>query len=148
MWGATVQPGRQVLVMVQFQSTHPVWGATAVAVNPALQGCISIHAPRVGCDSVISPAFYEVHHFNPRTPCGVRPDAWKQAYQYTAFQSTHPVWGATCTPSNCVYSEGFQSTHPVWGATRSQSPVKTPRIFQSTHPVWGATGRIGQTETA
>ena len=35
--------------------------------------CISIHAPRAGCDS--DPASRPSHraHFNPRTPCGVRP---------------------------------------------------------------------------
>ena len=82
-----------------FQSTHPVWGATALS-PPSLQSppnfnprtpCgvrhvpnremsrpkrISIHAPRVGCD------------FTSTT------SSWCLA----RFQSTHPVWGATCPP--------------------------------------------------
>ena len=39
------------LTLVEFQSTHPVWGATR-AIQPWLDGPT---------------------HFNPRTPCGVRP---------------------------------------------------------------------------
>ena len=82
---------------MQFQSTHPGWGATLCTplpirsfknFNPRTPGgvrpflcevvyslfIISIHAPRVGCDFN---RFYGV----------------LGAYQ---FQSTHPGWGATC----------------------------------------------------
>ena len=57
----------------EFQSTHPVWGATWS--NPRWRRVmnISIHAPRVGCDGSGS---------------GGSADAQE-------FQSTHPVWGAT-----------------------------------------------------
>ena len=78
-----------------FQSTHPVRGATEkiteltgitdISIHAPRAGCdnehgipvrdvvISIHAPRAGCDR--SPAAYssKIRHFNPRTPCGVRP---------------------------------------------------------------------------
>ncbi len=61
---------------LQFQSTHPVWGATfnwyfCLACRWRL---ISIHAPRMGCD-LMSVAF--IQNF------------------LRLFQSTHPVWGAT-----------------------------------------------------
>ena len=57
-----------------FQSTHPVWGATACSCTlPMGSYRISIHAPRVGCD----PMKY-----------GAGKDTGE-------FQSTHPVWGAT-----------------------------------------------------
>ena len=79
----------------RFQSTHPVRGATDVLFNCYQPACISIHAPRAGCDQwpeakiedgmlfqsthpvrgatrnfqdAIKPLF----DFNPRTPCGVR----------------------------------------------------------------------------
>ena len=79
------------------------------------------------------------------------------------FQSTLPVWGATCMVFNPYKSMGlFQSTLPVWGATHifssehdgtanfnPRSPcgerpcvsafAARARIFQSTLPVWGAT---------
>ena len=56
-----------------FQSTLPVWGATDALVLVDLAGWVSIHAPRVGSDSVKSCILI------------VR----------SGFQSTLPVWGAT-----------------------------------------------------
>ena len=77
-----------------FQSTHPVWGATYLAIVPNRDisvsihaprvGCdrpllsqlcfyyVSIHAPRVGCDRGFPRIFGDALRFNPRTPCGVR----------------------------------------------------------------------------
>ena len=88
----------------QFQSTHPVWGATCGISIP--------------CASPL--------HFNPRTPCGVRPSKPSTGGGSTQFQSTHPVWGATMAEDQEeVGTYGFQSTHPVWGATE----------HLATHPV-------------
>ena len=123
----------------EFQSTHPVRGATKLAMSCTSTLCISIHAPREGCDLE---------------------DALRAAAK--KFQSTHPVRGATKT---CLFDyvrddisihaprEGcdminrigltvmaqFQSTHPVRGATRPEAAVWFYEIFQSTHPVRGAT---------
>ena len=36
---------------MEFQSTHPVWGATEVSSVVDQVTVISIHAPRVGCDA-------------------------------------------------------------------------------------------------
>ena len=62
----------RLLLGAQFQSTLPVWGATAALVLNTAHITISIHAPRVGSDSP-RPAF-----------CSK-----------VGFQSTLPVWGAT-----------------------------------------------------
>ena len=59
--------------LCRFQSTLPVWGATAYAKEQVYNIVISIHAPRVGSDNE-----YKAHIFRGRT-----------------FQSTLPVWGAT-----------------------------------------------------
>ena len=40
------------------------------------QVTISIHAPRAGCDHNSGGGFSEGFDFNPRTPCGVRPQFW------------------------------------------------------------------------
>ena len=72
VWGATASMP-SLSSRAVFQSTRPVWGAThSPASDP---GCarISIHAPRVGRDSSFR-----------RCPCTA-----------AAFQSTRPVWGAT-----------------------------------------------------
>ena len=78
-----------------FQSTHPVWGATATTPVRTLAH----------------------RYFNPRTPCGVRPEFSKIIEHLPGFQSTHPVWGATLFPRLSFALKVFQSTHPVWGAT-------------------------------
>ena len=58
--------------MEAFQSTPPVWGATALAAMDLAEYYISIHAPRVGGDSCRSTPFSSVADFNPRPPCGGR----------------------------------------------------------------------------
>ena len=128
----------------RFQSTHPVRGATAYERRGAQLNMISIHAPREGCDDTVF--------------------AWLEPQNL--FQSTHPVRGATrlsCRPSVWL---AFQSTHPVRGATGVEGQclgmllisIHAPRegcdlhlvppcglllIFQSTHPVRGATRARG-----
>ena len=59
--------------LVEFQFTHPVWGATTDGKASDKETEVSIHAPRVGCDSK-----------------GISASATA-----TQFQFTHPVWGAT-----------------------------------------------------
>ncbi len=106
-----------------FQSTHPMRGATRdlwdfagshrisihaphAGCDPALIGLtgnshkISIHAPHAGCDTIfILLAFSFSSHFNPRTPCGVRRSIDTSRRRLPAFQSTHPMRGATAPPS-------------------------------------------------
>ena len=76
VWGATNQQD-VANQPYQFQFTHPVWGATSGQFNRFMSIIVSIHAPRVGCDSIYNPI--------------QRPTK--------AFQFTHPVWGATSRPS-------------------------------------------------
>ena len=57
----------------QFQSTHPLRGATSGAGEWLYRQGISIHAPLAGCDHPARCSSRQGHHFNPRTPRGVRP---------------------------------------------------------------------------
>ena len=86
----------------RFQSTHPGWGATIGLLVFGGATSISIHAPRVGCDSLNSSSFCDVF----------------------IFQSTHPGWGATAFVAWKVVGIIFQSTHPGWGATGLPCPVR------------------------
>ena len=83
-------------LLIQFQSTRPVWGATICRHTAEHPAPISIHAPRVGRDN--KPVVIRTH--------------------IQVFQSTRPVWGATgrCT-ARFTRTQRFQSTRPVWGAT-------------------------------
>ena len=56
---------------------------------------ISIHAPRVGRDNHRIYVSVEIYYFNPRAPCGARPQETIRGYYVILFQSTRPVWGAT-----------------------------------------------------
>ena len=55
-----------------FQSTLPVWGATMQVERRSSKASISIHAPRVGSDTVIWSTERSLTDFNPRSPCGER----------------------------------------------------------------------------
>ena len=56
---------------------------------------ISIHAPRVGSDSLSFFRSSSCFYFNPRSPCGERPSGTVEGSTASIFQSTLPVWGAT-----------------------------------------------------
>ena len=137
---------RQVMVVspaarTGFQSTHPVWGATAL--GGGIKSANNNFNPRTPCGVRPGPApprqsghmdfnprtpcgvrpphplptAHRGRHFNPRTPCGVRPPPKRANSRIQAFQSTHPVWGATRLEKSTALFCVFQSTHPVWGAT-------------------------------
>ena len=104
----------------QFQSTHPMRGATMFSCpsifdtyfNPRTP-CgvrplpapyldhpldISIHAPHAGCDDPNRGSRWFDRNFNPRTPCGVRRKFILFGTSLNKFQSTHPMRGATPVP--------------------------------------------------
>ena len=84
-----------LMLILLFQSTHPLRGATCldvpifcgvyISIHAPLAGCdkdikrvnlcrdISIHAPLAGCDRSHLSHIIKRAYFNPRTPCGVRP---------------------------------------------------------------------------
>ena len=135
-------------IAVLFQSTHPVWGATATKWQDiAAKKKISIHAPRVGCDGSADGGAAVPAHFNPRTPCGVRrsflagwvvvppdfnprtPCGVRQVYHVVALASMNfnprtPCGVRPRESADPVQGTTFQSTHPVWGATRWDGEAK------------------------
>ena len=81
-------------------------------------GQISIHAPRVGCDSA------------ERELSGGA----------EIFQSTHPVWGATVAYATINHINVISIHAPRVGCDLDYRPNPWQDTkFQSTHPVWGAT---------
>ena len=124
---------------------------------------ISIHAPLAGCDLSISSHFpldslfqsthplrgatdcfitsYKLRsHFNPRTPCGVRPSDCSMKSHAKYFNPRTPCGVRHCLPPLSQYPAIFQSTHPLRGATEKyQEGYSYHEKFQSTHPLRGAT---------
>ena len=90
---------------LQFQSTRPVWGATASAQDTAGR----------------------VFDFNPRAPCGARRYELYNYGTYSEISIHAPRVGRDSRRSkSCATRQGFQSTRPVWGATR---PLDYPASF-------------------
>ena len=113
---------RQVLahneaVLQRFQSTLPVWGATAgvllfftrkdISIHAPRVGSdvlrhytraltlpISIHAPRVGSDTSRLPISMAYPNFNPRSPCGERRVKALVKYQQTQISIHAPRVGS------------------------------------------------------
>ncbi len=71
-WVATSKWGIMSIEM-QFQSTPPAWVATAIICYCLYINTISIHATRVGGDSLCASLFTFCSNFNPRHPRGWRP---------------------------------------------------------------------------
>ena len=149
--------------MIEFQSGHPVRGATRPQrprkalcpnFNPRApcgarrdrrcgdhaRADISIHAPRVGRDVQILGRVVELRAFQSTRPVWGATTIVRRPGNTTRFQSTRPVWGATCgsVTSGTSYPL-FQSTRPVWGATMKKAKKAMCNVFQFTRPVWGAT---------
>ena len=146
-----------------FQFTHPVWGATLIisfqghpqigfnsrtpcGVRPCAgvvsvaNSIVSIHAPRVGCDSHRAATAPSEACFNSRTPCGVRLSARPGCSVIRLFQFTHPVWGATQQPLPTRAGLRVSIHAPRVGCDVGGSlRLDIYRAFQFTHPVWGAT---------
>ena len=123
----------------EFQSTHPLRGATSVILIISRLLQISIHAPLAGCDGSTMSLGGDAGDFNPRTPCGVR--------QCIFERLLHPMYFNPRTP--CGVRQTFRryiaeipnfnprtpcGVRPLRGSGSSQS-----QRFQSTHPLRGAT---------
>ena len=102
----------------EFQSTHPLRGATPFGYIAVTHFEISIHAPLAGCDCHDAVRSHFRPDFNPRTPCGVRRIGVTSLFTGVLFQSTHPLRGATSSQVQVGHKTSqFQSTHPLRGAT-------------------------------
>ena len=121
-----------------------------ISIHAPLAGCddaddgyfsdtveISIHAPLAGCDGHLRPVRASVDHFNPRTPCGVRPRRTSTPCGVSRFQSTHPLRGATLDDSHYNSTSAFQSTHPLRGATYAYYANGNSKVISIHAPLAG-----------
>ena len=127
-------------IIHRFQSTLPVWGATAATAVVFVPPPISIHAPRVGSDNFLITALRTTRNFNPRSPCGERLFVNRRFEKMTVFQSTLPVWGATLAAlvGHCLEIY-FNPRSPCGERLPLSLRYRAMSTFQSTLPVWGAT---------
>ena len=106
----------------QFQSTHPVWGATPTMEQYSINMTISIHAPRVGCDSAGSQGrlVVEISIHAPRVGCDGHWDSFIRIILQISIHAPRVGCDDASTIGK-ISTWTFQSTHPVWGATISTS---------------------------
>ena len=100
-----------------FQSTRPVRGATDGKSIRAYANNVSIHAPRAGRDYRLYRRAYNDHSFNPRAPCGARPQSQAASVAATGFNPRAPCGARPWMLESVVRPSAFQSTRPVRGAT-------------------------------
>ena len=129
-----------------------------ISIHAPLAGCderlsnifdqikISIHAPLAGCDSWRLCAQHSDRYFNPRTPCGVRRRRPRRiSEQKSAFQSTHPLRGATMEREPQPAQAGhFNPRTPCGVRPCGRCTRSACATFQSTHPLRGATLQVAQ----
>ena len=112
--------GFRILPAPLFQSTRPVWGATASHLTRRSSRRISIHAPRVGRDRLRAQKNLCCGHFNPRAPCGARRRARLKNRLRHLFQSTRPVWGATAIRGARARAEAISIHAPRVGRDKGR----------------------------
>ena len=145
-----------------FQSTHSLRSATLLQRLQFQSLSVSIHALLAECDVNVNVNVNVPHGFNPRTPCGVRPQVAMASISYLPFQSTHSLRSATLylvrhivappvsihallAECDCVYyrhrrrGNGFNPRTPC-GVRHSATGGGIGRpLFQSTHSLRSAT---------
>ncbi len=151
-------------VSVQFQSTHPVGGATrcngrgaedADNFNPrtpwgvrqqhdpgeSTEAEISIHAPRGGCDDAMIEiaGLVSISIHAPRGGCD--PMASKRNRIQELFQSTHPVGGATRWPAREIGYKSYFNPRTPWGVRPDGQQEKSDTRVISIHAPRGGCDR-------
>ncbi len=100
---------------------------------------ISIHAPRVGRDSLCNRSFASRYNFNPRAPCGARLQGLRKRFNAGNFNPRAPCGARRNGFCDRPRRYHFNPRAPC-GARRWYQPQAVSHFeFQSTRPVWGAT---------
>ena len=106
-------------------------GARHFLLQLRFQLFVSIHAPLQPVDTVIN-------SFNPRAPCGARLFVATRDPFCTVFQSTRPVWGATCVGENRGGRVGVSIHTPRVGRDHGDHFSTTDPIRFNPHAPCGA----------
>ena len=104
---------------------------------------ISIHVPLAGHDRLPRSAASTTAYFNPRAPCGARPDGVQHlAPRIAEFQSTCPLRGTTRQERALKSGRRsyFNPRAPCGARPTLSNPITINGKFQSTCPLRGTTG--------
>ena len=161
--GCDIPRGRVIATPTEFQSTHPLRGATRFCPRRCRGPLISIHAPLAGCDdgtsdlTIANGQFQSTHplrgatspwahdrprnkNFNPRTPCGVRHFRIKKAPSRLRISIHAPLAGCDWAAALCARRNPISIHAPLAGCDYGACDrAVRDDGFQSTHPLRGAT---------
>ena len=104
---------------LMFQPTLPLRGATVIASSACPKRLVSTHAPLAGSDAPMRLVAAFQHCFNPRSPCGERPERARIRGGNTGFNPRSPCGERPRSGSYLVAASEFQPTLPLRGATRA-----------------------------
>ena len=123
-----------------FQSTRPVWGATSAARWRTWKpSCFNPRAP-CGARPEIVAELPGWNCFNPRAPCGARRGNPAHSISMVVVSIHAPRVGRDLTfDENRAAYKGFNPRAPCGARRFIGSASLTETVFQSTRPVWGAT---------
>ena len=130
------------LCVARYISIHAAHAGCDIPKNPLIDydTGISIHAAHAGCDVAYCISVAKNVHFNPRSPCGLRPYQQGINKLWSKFQSTQPMRAATLALPDSIMTNIFQSTQPMRAATVVPLTwVIVLMLFQSTQPMRAAT---------
>ena len=154
-----------------FQSTLPLRGATVVVHGPRKRLGISIHAPLAGSDgphglrprdraisihaplagSDTSPSNSPVQpsNFNPRSPCGERPNSRSPCAAWFRISIHAPLAGSDRNlTQRLILVQHFNPRSPCGERQNRLGTSNRNAIFQSTLPLRGATRLLCMTHFA
>ena len=113
----------------RFQPTRPLRGATiSTLLCAAAAKKISTHAPLAGRDSVAAGLPEQRENFNPRAPCGARPNPDLVVGAFILFQPTRPLRGATRSTSRIENFTEISTHAPLAGRDGEVVPSLQARM--------------------
>ena len=123
-----------------FQSTRPVWGATAIDELAFQAQQFQSTRPVWGATIGFADGHLVRHNFNPRAPCGARPPRTVIVRVASNISIHAPRVGRDRFYSHGISCGWNFNPRAPCGARRSEiCALDWAQLFQSTRPVWGAT---------
>ncbi len=134
--GATVKTTTPITTFELFQSTLPLRGATCLTQKILARKQFQSTLPLRGATICPGRTDRSNHNFNPRSPCGERPQTNLLNLANNTFQSTLPLWGATRNVLlRCIWLRISIHAPPVGSDRWGQPDQACPAISIHAPPV-------------
>ena len=122
------------LLILVFQSTPPMQGATPRSELAGTLWAISIHAPHAGGDPAAPHVFDKPRHFNPRPPCRGRPVTSSKAPCSADFNPRPPCRGRLHEVRYIDRAEHFNPRPPCRGRHKRYAPRCSQAAYFNPRP--------------